>query len=368
MGIYRRRDKEKKYCGPWYMQYPQEVDPLTGKVKYACEKVGFSKRRAERAFAKKMVEWEKRKHLGLEKRKEYLFRELVDWYLGLPGVSRLKSIGKIRQHCESLKRTFGNAKANQIRPSDVEEYREKKLLQTHYRGTNYRPASVNREIEVMKRIYNLAMRDERVEKNPCWKVTRLSEKNARDRVLSEEELDALLKELPQHAADVVAVGYHTGMRAGEIFNLTWDRVNMKEGFLVLTQQDTKTEEARHVYFNGPVKEILERRRKVRHISDNHVFLYKDKPLRSIKTALANALEEVEIKDFRFHDLRHTWTTNARKAGVDRTVIMKLTGHKTLSMFTRYNSVDEDDAKQALQLMEGYFEDRRRGTTAIPLQA
>jgi integrase len=368
MGIYRRRDKQKKYSGPWYMQYPQEVDPITGEVKYACEKVGFSKRMAERAFAKKMVEWEKRKHLGLEKRREYLFRELVDWYFSLPGVSRLKSAAKIRQHCESLKKAFGNAKASQIKPGDVEEYREKKLLQTHYRGTSYRPASVNREIEVMRRIYNLAMRDEMVDRNPCWKVTRLSEKNARDRVLSAEELDILLKKLPQHAADIVAVGYHTGMRAGEIFNLTWDRVNMKEGYIRLEPEDTKTKDSRHVYFNGTVREILERLGKVRHISHDHVFTYQGKPLKSIKTALAKAMEETGIKDFHLHDLRHTWTTNARKAGVDRTVIMKLTGHKTLSMFTRYNTVDEADAKQALQLMEGYFEGTMRGTTAIPLQA
>lgn len=367
MGIYRRRDKQKKYYGPWIIQYPQEVDPITGKVKYGCEKVGFSKRMAQRAFAKKMVEWEKRKHLGLEKKKEYLFRELVDWYLSLPGVTRLKSIGKIRQHCESLKKAFGNAKASQIKPGDVEEYREKKLLQTHYRGTSYRPASVNREIEVMRRIFNLAMRDEMVDRNPCWKVTRLSEKNARDRVLSAEELDILLKKLPQHAADIMAVGYHTGMRGGEIFNLTWDRVNMKEGYFMLEPEDTKTKDSRHVYFNGAVREILERLGKVRHISHNHVFTYHDKPLKSIKTTLAKALEETGIKDFHLHDLRHTWTTNARKAGVDRTVIMKLTGHKTLSMFTRYNSVDEADAKQALQLIEGYFAGRGRGTTAILLQ-
>jgi integrase len=220
----------------------------------------------------------------------------------------------------------------------------------------------------MRRIFNLAMRDDRVEKNPCWKVTRLSEKNARDRVLSGEELNILLKKLPQHAADIVAVGYHTGMKAGEIFDLTWDRVNMKEGLFILESEDTKTGDSRHIYFNAPVREILERVGKVRPISHNYVFTYHAKPLKSIKTALANALEETGIKNFRFHDLRHTWTTNARKAGVDRTVIMKLTGHKTLSMFTRYNSVDEDDGKQALKMMDRYFaKAKRRETTAILLQ-
>jgi integrase len=55
-------------------------------------------------------------------------------------------------------------------------------------------------------------------------------------------------------------------------------------------------------------------------------------------------------------------------GVDRTVIMKLTGHKTLSMFTRYNSVDEDDAKQALKMMDRHFaEAKLQETTARLLQ-
>lgn len=92
MGIYRRKNKEGKYYGPWYMQYPRSADPLNGKIKYACEKVGFYKKIAERAFAKKMLEWEQQKFLGLKKRKDYLFRELVDWYLSLPKTHQLKSI------------------------------------------------------------------------------------------------------------------------------------------------------------------------------------------------------------------------------------------------------------------------------------
>ena len=140
------------------------------------------------------------------------------------------------------------------------------------------------------------------------------------------------------------------------------------GTSVLRPSDTKTGEGRHVYFNGEVRDVLERLGKVRSISHNFVFTYRGNPLKSIKVCLARALKRAKISDFRLHDLRHTFVTNARKAGVDRTVIMKLTGHKTLSMFTRYNTVDEADAKQALNLMEGHLANTGQPTTAILLQA
>jgi len=142
-------------------------------------------------------------------------------------------------------------------------------------------------------------------------------------VLSKEELGKLLKELPQHAADIVTVAYYTGMRAGEIFNLTWDRVNMKDGCFTLTPKDTK-------------------------------ITYRGNPVRSIKSCLTRGLERAGIEDFRFHDLRHTFVSNARKAGVDRTVIMKLTGHKTLSIFTRYNTVDQADAREAVNRLDDFL--------------
>ena len=104
------------------MQYPRSADPLNGKIKYACEKVSFYKKIAERAFAKKMLEWEQQKFLGLKKRKDYLFRELVDWYLSLPKTGQLKSIYKVRQHCMKLKQSFGNMRADDIKPSMIEAY------------------------------------------------------------------------------------------------------------------------------------------------------------------------------------------------------------------------------------------------------
>lgn len=91
MGVYRRKNKDGVQYGPWIMQYPCGLDPQTGKIKYACEKAGHSKRVADLAFSQKALEWDKKKHLGLETKKEYTFRELVDWYLTLPKVKQKKS-------------------------------------------------------------------------------------------------------------------------------------------------------------------------------------------------------------------------------------------------------------------------------------
>ena len=142
---------------------------------------------------------------------------------------------------------------------------------------------------------------------------------------------------------------------------------MKEGCINLTPQDTKTGEARHVYFNGVVRDILEKIRKVRQISHRFVFTYHGNPVKSIKYSLAEALKKTGIENFRFHDLRHTYVSNSRKAGIDRTVIMRLTGHKTLSMFTRYNTVDQADAKDAMQRLDSFFSRNDESTAAIVLQ-
>lgn len=355
MGIYTlKKDKNGKEIGPWIVKYPHRRDNETDEVLYTTCRAR-TRREAKEIHREKMVEWQRKCRSGPEPKREYTFGELADWYLDQPDTRRRKSYKKIRHHCKTLEKEFGPLKADEVKPFMVEAYRAKKMSQISCRGTPYKPASVNREIEVMKRIFNLAFRNEMVARNPCWKVTRLAEKNARDRILSAEELEKLGKELPRHALDFVFVAYYTGMRPGEIFGLTWDRVNLEEGYLNLTQEDTKTGEARRIYFVGtPVEEIFQRLYKAHHLSHNHVFTYLGEPLKSIKVALKRALQKAGISDFRPYDLRHTFVTNARRAGIDRTIIMKLTGHKTLSMFTRYNKVDPAEGKEATERLMRYL--------------
>ena len=63
----------------------------------------------------------------------------------------------------------------------------------------------------------------------------------------------------------------------------------------------------------------------------------------------------EISDFVFHDFRHTFNTNMRKAGVDRTVVMSITRHRTTEMFLRYNTVDESDTRLAMERLLDYLD-------------
>ena len=98
-----------------------------------------------------------------------------------------------------------------------------------------------------------------------------------------------------------------------------------------------------------------------------VFTFKGKPIGRIKKALACACEKAAIKDFRFHDLRHTYVTNMRKAGVNQTVIMKVTGHKTFSMFAHYDTVDISDAQDAVRKLDKFLENMDGTASNMPQQ-
>ncbi len=363
MGVYRRKDKDGKPYGPFIVQYPQARNPQTGKILYATVTVGFSKKEANTLLTEKMLEWESKKQRGIEDRKDLFFSELVDWYLELSSTKRLRSFAKIQQHGRTLKAHFKDILARDIKPYMIENYQQERLSRKSIRGTYYQPASINREYEVLKRIFNMAVREEFVDRNPCFKVPRLSEENARNRVLSAKELEKLVEKLPPHAADIVRMGYFTGMRFGEIVGLTWKKVDLGSGVVTLDPEDTKTGKPRVVALVSEAVGILRKADRVRSLVTPHVFTYKGQPIKSIKTALGRAVEKAGIEDFRFHDLRHTFNTNMRRAGVDEVVTMKLTGHRTMSMYCRYSTVDLDDAKEAMAKFESYLGLASR-TTAI----
>lgn len=149
---------------------------------------------------------------------------------------------------------------------------------------------------------------------------------------------------------------------------------MDKRLIQLEPGDTKDREARDIPICDELYKILLNmpNRIQKADDDGHVFLYKRKPVKDIRKGLKVACKGAGIKYGRdvkggiiFHDLRHTFNTNLRKAGVAETVIMAITGHSTREMFDRYNSVDLDDIDKASKQFSGFISKPNDAHTDAP---
>jgi integrase len=365
MGVYQKyRDQEGRPCGPWFVKYPYQRD-RTGKIIYRVKRASNSRKLAEKFFRKKQDEFFRRDSQGLAVegvRVRIRFSELIDWHLMQDMVRGKKSFKNDVQRAAVLKERFGDLIADEITQTMVRNFQVQRMSERTWRGEPVKPATVNREIALMKAAYNLGMDEGLVTNNPCRKVKMLKEDNARDRVLSWEEFERLREELSPAARRIVETGYYTGMRLGEILGLKAESVDLEKGLIDLIGEDTKDHERRRVYFGEELhrvlKECIELREKLG-VAHGYFFIRNDgKPVRSIRAAFENACRRAGIKDFRFHDLRHTYNTVMRRAGVHDSVIMKQTGHRTMEMFLRYNTVDERDGREAVRRSQEYLRKER----------
>ncbi len=121
-------------------------------------------------------------------------------------------------------------------------------------------------------------------------------------------------------------------------------------FIRLAAERTKTNTSRSIPLHPKVKGMLESL--PRGLHTDRVFLFDGKPFNEFKRSWKTALKNAGIKDFVFHDLRHCALNNLRRSGNDFFQIMALSGHKTMSVFKRYNLVTEDELAQIKWPEEG----------------
>jgi len=242
---------------------------------------------------------------------------------------------------------FGDKRIAEITPEAIETYVSTRLQQHSRLGWPTRPVTVNRELAALSTMSNLAMRHKNADKNPMAAVERLREHNVQDRVLSSEEFQRLLDALPSSLHLVVIMAYYTGMRRGEVLNLRWNQIDLSKGLIRLEGIDTKTQTGRLVPLNVTLTPLLkDAMQSPVQCAPGHIFHRNGEPIESIRSAFDKACREAGLTNFHIHDLRHTAVTNMRRAGIDPLTAMKITGHKTMAVFRRYNSFDDDDLRQA----------------------
>lgn len=216
------------------------------------------------------------------------------------------------------------------------------------------PATINRYLAVLSHAFTYAVKDLGwMEDNPIRKITKPKEPRGRVRFLSADERERLLEACKQSSNGMlypaVVLAMSTGMRRGEQFSLTWNKVNLDNGRIVL--EDTKNGERRTVVATGIALDELRRMSKVRRIDNPHVFPGKKRgqPV-DLCAPWRKALKAAEIEDFHWHDLRHTFASELAMSGATLAEIAEAMGHKTLAMVKRYAHLTEGHVGSVVERM------------------
>jgi integrase len=188
-------------------------------------------------------------------------------------------------------------------------------------------------VALIRAIFRKAMREwEWIETMPAFRTYSKGGK-VRVRYLTRAQAEALLEKLPEHQREVVLFALATGLRQRNILDLTWDRVDFERRVATIGEGDTKNGDALGVPLNAVALGVLERQLGKHR---RNVFTYRGKPLRSANTRTWRAaLKACGIRDFRWHDLRHTWATWLRQNDVPTWVLQELGGWKSEVMVRRY---------------------------------
>ncbi len=213
-------------------------------------------------------------------------------------------------------------------------------------------ATVNRELALLKRMFNLAIAwDLFLDTNPVRKVKFFREFNTGLRVVSPEEEKSLLQNASPYLQDLIRFALNTGLRIGEIFSFRWSNVDLQKG--ILSVFAPKTQRIREVPVNSETRKVLEAWRL--HKKSEFVFYNPEtgKPFVDLKNGFALACKKAVISGVTWHTLRHTFATRLVGSGVDIVTVKELLGHSSISVTMRYAHTNFDSKRAAVEKLDGF---------------
>jgi len=193
-------------------------------------------------------------------------------------------------------------------------------------------ATVNRMLEVVRAILRKCANEwEWISK--CPSVRMLKEPSRRVRFLTQAEAGKLLSELPEHLAAIVGFSLQTGLRKSNVTGMQWTQVDLERRIAWIHPDQAKTRKAISVPLSGEAIAII-KRQVGKH--PTHVFTYKGKLVRQVNTqAWKKALARAGIENFRFHDIRHTFSSWHIQQGTPLQALQELCGWESIEMVRRY---------------------------------
>jgi integrase len=240
----------------------------------------------------------------------------------------------------------GASRLGRITSGHVEAYKAARL------EAGAQPSTVNRETSTLARMGALARRQYGL--HVSFLATALEERNVRVGFFEEEQFRVVVRHLRPELAALARVAYVTGWRRGELLSRQWRHIDFDAGWLRLEPEETKNRDGRMFPLVQGLRDVLQgQRARVEAIQRATgriipwIFIQDSgAPVRDFKRAWTTARKRAGVPGRLFHDFRRTAVRNLIRAGIPETVAMKLTGHRTRSVFQRYAIVEEGMLREA----------------------
>ena len=293
------------------------------------------------------------RHFKTTVAKQKTLADAIDRYFKEVLSHRKNPVNQIT-YLEWWKSQLGGYVMADISSALIVEARNKLVGSKNRYGRAVGTTTANRYSQALGHVLNVAMNEwEWINENPVSRIKKYKEGRGRVRFLSDEERQSLLvacqKSDNPYLYIIVVLALSTGARKMEIVGLEWSEVDFKRGAIVL--EETKNGDRRVLPLQGLALQLMKEHFKSRivgcpyvfpsHkiINENRTSIPVFQPI-DIRTAWENALTNAKIKDFRFHDLRHSAASYLAMNGASLTEIAEILGHKTLQMVKRYAHLSE----------------------------
>jgi integrase len=243
---------------------------------------------------------------------------------------------------------------DEVKSDVVRDIRDAELGRPSRRGP-IKPATVNRKVALIRSVVNAAAREwEWIESAPKFRL--VPGETERRRFLEPSEVLRLVKALPNPYSAMALFAVSTGVRRGNVTGLRWEQVNLSRRVIQFPQQVMKNGLPFTLALNDTAVEVL-RARMGKH--SEYVFTHEDgRPVREVPSSVwARATKAAGLEDVRWHDLRHTWASLLRQAGVGLDDLQELGGWESRLMVQRYAHLNVEHLNPIAAKLDGVLAPR-----------
>lgn len=330
----------KKKNGKWYCRFQVNGD----RKHYLCR---GAKTKQEASAIEDAVKFRLHKQqVGLlpKVQNKMTLIKLVDVFLSYSKINK-KSYEQDNYRLNHLLNSYikGNMLIKDIKPTDIEKLKQKMLT-----GGKTK-VNINRYLELLSKMFNIAIDNDWIEKNPVKRGAKFPVKNYKVRYLSEDEEEKIFEHLPDAIKPLVITALNTGFRKQNILDLKWDDINFDFGIIEILEN--KGNKHIKIPMNHTLRSMLINLKQ----ESEYVFLNPQtkKPYKDFRRLWNKAKVDAEINDFRFHDLRHTVATRLANNGVSPATVQKWLGHSDINTTMRYIHSMPSEETKAMNVLDSF---------------